>query len=253
MVFSTLFLLTALASPSPSPSPAPPADPCGGVHNDLLATLNRPTIGFSPCSVKPNDVIIEGGYANQAGGDPLVLYPQGFIRFGTGDGVEVSLIAPSGNFDSGFGAKYEFWHNERAALAVDFLYTVPTGAAGFTSGAPAETINVDYGTPISSRFGAGATVGMLSVASNSLDGETHRVTSFLPSFVVTNQWSERAQLYAEAYGSTRLRPDGGSLFGLNGGLQYLLSRQFEVDAELGRVVTDLSVSHYIGFGFGTRF
>jgi Putative MetA-pathway of phenol degradation len=250
---SPLFLLTALASPLPSPSPVASTDPCGGAHNELLATLNRPTIGFSPCSVKPHDVVIEGGYANQAGGEPLVIYPQGFIRFGTGDGLEVSLIAPSGNFDSGFGAKYEFWHNQRAALAIDALYTLPTGAAGLTSGAPAEIVNVDYATTISSRFGAGATIGVLSIAAKGLDGDTQRVTSLLPSLVVTNLWSERAQFYAEAYGSTRLRPDGGTLLGLDGGLQYLVSPEFEVDAEFGRVLTDLSASHYVGFGFGARF
>lgn len=251
MIFSTVFLLSALASPSPSPSPAP--DTCGTVHTNLLATLNRPTIGFSPCAVKTHRTVLEAGYANQAGGQPVTTYPQGFIRYGVAPNVEVDLIGPSGHFDSGFGAKLELWHNGSAAFAVDALYFVPTGAAGFTSGAPTETLNVDYGASLAQHWGIGTTLGVSNFAAQALNGSVQRVTTLLPSFVVTNPWNDRTQLYAEAYGSTKIRPDGGTLFGIDGGLQYLLSPQFEVDAEMGRIVTDISPSHYIGFGFGARF
>jgi hypothetical protein len=107
-----------------------------------------------------------------------------------------------------------------------------------------QTFNVDYSRALGSRFGFGTTVGVLHTAG---------VTAALPSVVFSNQFNARTQLYAEAYGSTKLRASGGYLFGLDGGVQYLLSPQFEVDAEIGRTRTDLAVSHYEGFGFGVRF
>ena len=69
--------------------------------------------------------------------------------------------------------------------------------------------------------------------------------------VVTDQYNSRTQLYGEAYAQTKTG-DGGSLFGLDGGVQYLLTPQLEIDVEAGRTVTDLSRNHYYGFGFGVR-
>lgn len=245
MDLGIILILTALAGPAPSPSPAaPPADPCGAAHTALLAALNRPTIGFSPCAVKPRDVVFEAGYANQTGGQSISLYPQGFLRYGVSPNLEVDFIGPSGKFDSGVGAKYEVAHDDTSALGLDLLYTMPTGSAVFSAGAPVMTFNVDYSHDVGSRFGFGTTAGIAHYGA---------VTALVPSVVFSNQFNSRAQLYAEAYASTKLRPDGGSLFGLDGGAQYLLSPQVEVDAEIGRTQTDVAASHYVGFGFGVRF
>lgn len=219
----------------------------------MLSALNRPTIGFSPCAVKPRDVVVEAGYANQSGGQALTLYPQGFIRFGAAPNLELDIVGPNGKFDSGFGLKYEIAHDAQRAYALDALYTLPTGSALYTAGAPSEQLNFDYSGPLTPGLGFGATLGVLNTAAQSLDGRTARTTSLLPSAVVTTLLNDRTQLYAEAYGSTRLRPDGGSLFGLDGGVQYLVSPQLEIDAELGRTVTGAAISHYAGIGFGLRF
>lgn len=241
-------------SPTPAPSPDPAAaDPCGGAHTALLSALNRPTIGFSPCAVKPRETVVEGGYANQSGGQPMTIYPQGFLRFGAAPGFELDVAGPNGKFDSGFGLKYEFAHDAQHAYAVDAIYTLPTGSAQFTSGAPAEQVNFDYSGPLTPGTGFGTTLGVANSAAQALDGHTARTTTFLPSAVVTTLLNDRTQLYLEGYGSTRLRPDGGSLFGLDGGVQYLISPRLEIDAELGRTVTGVAISHYAGIGFGVRF
>jgi hypothetical protein len=237
-----ILILAAVTTPAPSPTPAA-ADPCGATHTALLSAINRPTIGFSACAVKLHDIVVEAGYANQSGGQPEAVYPQGFIRYGAAPNLELDIAGPSGNFDSGFGAKYEFWHNDVAAFGADFLYTMPTGSAAFTNGVPVEALNLDYGTAISSRFGAGTTIGI------SRNGAQ---MALLPSVVVTNAFNDRTQLYAEAYGSAPLGSGSGGFFGLNGGVQYLLSPQLEIDAEMGRVVNNVNASHYIGFGFGVR-
>jgi hypothetical protein len=244
-----LIFVAAIASPAPSPSP----DPCGGGQTNLLAALNRPSIGFSACAVKKGETVIEAGYTNAAAASGLLAtYPQGFARFGVSNGLEVDAIA-GGRFDSGFGAKYEFWHDGSHALATDFLYTAPTGGKAFTAGGPTQTLNLDYSMPISSRFGLASTLGAQSDYAASLDGASGRFFSMLPSVVLSDQWNPRAQAFIEAYGQTRTRPDGGGQFGWDAALQYLLVPQLEIDVEIGHTANDVTRSHYVGFGFGARF
>ncbi|HKU67419.1 MAG TPA: transporter [Candidatus Baltobacteraceae bacterium] len=248
-----LIFTAALASPSPSPAPTAVPDPCGGEHTNLLAALNRPSIGFSPCAVKPHEGVIEAGYANAAGDTgSLATYPQGFVRYGGAPNFEVDAIA-GGRFDSGFGAKYEFWHDDARVLAADFLYTLPTGTAALTAGGPTQTLNLDYTMPLSSRFGLASTLGMQSDYAATPGGTSGRFFSVLPSLVLSDQWNPRAQAFIEAFGQTRTRPDGGAQFGLDAAFQYLLAPQLEIDLEIGRTANDVSRSHFFGFGFGARF
>jgi hypothetical protein len=243
--------VTAL-TPSPAPSASPAADPCSSSgHTSLLAALNRPTVGFSACSVKTHEFVSEFGYANQSGDFGLAQYPQGFLRYGIRPGLEVGIIGPayqtarggaSGFLDSGLGAKWEFSHTETTASAIDFLYTAPVGAMAFTAGTPSETLNFDYGATIGAQLGFGVTAGI---------ERTGGFTTLLPSLVFTKQNGSRTQLYVEAFWQTKT-PSGGSLFGTDGGLQYLLMPQLEIDVEAGRTIAPLSRNHYYGFGVGLR-
>lgn len=229
-------ILILAAAVSPSPAPTPVADPCiiDG-HTALLGALDRPTVGYSPCAVRQGEGVAEAGYQNQAGNPPLATYPQAFLRYGLGPALEADIIPPSRNgaTDTGFGVKWEAAHDARDALGFDFLYT-----------APAATVNVDYSRSLSALFGFGTTVGI---------ERTNAYTSVVPSAVLTDQFNPRAQLYAEAFGQTKTRPGGGALFGLDGGLQYLVTPAIELDLELGQTATDRSRGHYIGAGFGVRF
>jgi hypothetical protein len=182
--------------------------------------------------------VAEIGYQNNVGSDTHApQYPQGFLRFGAARNVELDV------FDSGIGAKYEMWHDSKRAFAADFLYTAPTGASGFTAGGSTETLNLDYSMPIRGNFSVASTVG----------AQSGRFFSLLPSAVVTDQWSPRAQAFIEAFGQTRTSPQGGSLFGMDAAFQYLLARNLEVDVELGRTSSDGARLHYAGFGFGAKF
>lgn len=246
-----ILIFGAMLTAAPSPSPSP--DPCGGTHSNLLAALDRPSIGYSPCAAKPHETVVEAGYSNAAGASGLLAtYPQGFIRYGAARNLEVDVLA-NGRFDSGIGAKYEWWHDDTRAFATDFLYTVPTGGAAFTAGGPIATVNADYAFPLSSRFGFAATLGAQSSYAAALNGSAGRFFSLLPSFVVSDQWNPRAQAFVELYGQTRTRPDGGALLGGDAAFQYMLAPQLELDLEMGRTANDVTRSHYVGFGFGARF
>jgi hypothetical protein len=259
-----IFAVSVAATPSPAPTSAP-ADVCGSPRSNLLAALNRPSIGFSACAAKPGDRIAELGYQNSAGNPALAQFPQGFLRFGTASNLEFDFIGPAfaseqlagirsnGAYDSGIGAKYELWHDGSRAFAADFLYTAPTGTASFTAGAPVETVNVDYTLPISSLFSVASTLGMQSDYAAAQSGRSARFFAALPSIAVTDQWNRRAQAFIETFAQTRTRPDGGALFGVDAAFQYLLLPDLEVDVETGRTVTDATRQHYVGFGFGVRF
>lgn len=252
-----LIFAAALASPSPSPLP----DACGGAQTNLLAALNRPSIGFSACAVKRGEGVAELGYQNTVGATThLGQVPQGFLRYGAAPNFEVDFIGPSygisatgarrtsGFFDSGFGAKYEAWHDGDRAFAIDLLYTVPSGKTDFSAGAPTQTLNLDYAMPISRIFSFGTTLGL----QNSYAGG--RFFSTLPSALIADQWNARTQAFLEAFAQTKIGPAGGSLFGTDVALQYLLQPALEVDAELGSVVsTPNGRSHYVGIGLGARF
>lgn len=236
-----LIFAAALASPSPSPAPsaAPPADVCGGAKSNLLAVMDRPSIGYSPCAVKPREFLGEAGWLNTSGSS-------GFLRYGVAPHVEVDGIA-GGAADSGFGLKYEWWHDGSRALATDFLYTAPTGNAAFTVGAPTETLNLDYTAPVSGNFSFATTLGAVSAYNGA------RFFSWAPSLVLSDQWNPRAQAFIEAFAQSRTRPGGGSQLGLDAALQYLITSDIELDVETGRTIDDVSRSHFIGFGFGARF
>lgn len=241
-----LIFAAVLASPSPQPSTVP-ADPCGDAHTNVLATLDRPSIGYSACAVKPGDTLLEAGYANASGaGAPTPTYPQGFLRTGVAPGVELDLLA-NGTFDSGLGAKVEFWHDGSRALAMDFLYLAPTGSPAHTAGAPVQTVNLDYSAPISPKFGAAATLGAQSGYAGG------RFFSLLPSVALSDQWNARAQAFVEAFAQTRTRPGGGALFGMDAALQYMLTPRFEADVEAGETTVDGNRSHFAGAGVGVRF
>lgn len=228
-----LILATAIA---PSPSPGPTADPCSvNGHTALLGVLNRPTIGFSACAVRRGEGVAEGGYQNQWGSPPLASYPQGFIRYGVARNFEADLAPPSrgGAAHTGFGMKWEAAHDARSALGFDLLYT-----------APAATLNVDYGRALSSVFGFGTTIGVQ---------RTTGYSALLPSAVVTNQFNSRTQLYAEAFGVTRTSVAGGGLFGVDYGVQYLVTPALELDLELGQTTNAGAHANYIGAGTGVRF
>ena len=267
MNLGIILIFAVLASPSPSPLPAvTPADPCGGGTTNLLATLNRPTIGFSACAVKPHESLWELGYVNasQSDGSHAALYPQGFIRFGGAPRLEWDIVGPNyavanaggviqrGFADAGVGAKYEFFSGPSDTAALDLLAVFPTGSPLFTAGAPVTTLNFDYGHSLSSDAGFATTIGVQSSFAQTLDGRASRFTSLLPSAAFTIQSNPRTQFYVEWYGQTRIRPDGGTLFGVNGGIQYMLRPNVEIDAEIGQTVTDLARAHYFGFGIGVR-
>ncbi len=270
---------------APAPVPSAPAaaaanDPCGGAAR-LLATLNRPTIGYSTCAVPKDSIVLEEGYQTtfQGGGSPnvTITFPQGFERVGVADRLELDLIGPNynrsntasglttGYSDLGLGFKYELPQRGRFTYAFDGLATAATGTGGFSAGGPSQTVNLDIAYSASPAIGIGTTLagsssaGFYTVGSaTAKDGRVvqkgQRFGFFLPSIVITAQIPNYYQFYAEFVGQTKLAPaQGGHVF-TDFGLQKLLGPYLEIDAEYGVSFTPLNGSRfqYAGLGAGIR-
>lgn len=254
---------------SSSPAPESTSDPCGGPGR-LLATLNRPTVGYSSCALPKGMVVLEEGYQNQSQGgkspNVLATYPQGFERVGVADRFELDLIGPAynrtrvgnaiatGYSDFGLGFKAELPQKGRFTYAVDGLFQAATGTGGFSAGGPTSVANVDIAYAASPAIGFSTTLASGVTSGMTTMGKTARYGYFLPSIVITAQIPNYYQFYAELVGQTKLGPDRGGHIFTDFGLQKLLSPNFEVDGEYGSSFPSVGEARfqYVGIGVGVR-
>ncbi len=259
------------SSPSPPASPSPePSDPCGGPSR-LLATANRPTVGYSTCAVKRDTAVFELGYQNEVQGTTSAgvvtsQVPQNFMRLGVASRFELDVIGPNyegvrtyapgsrdatiyGVTDSGLGFKYELPPTGRWAIAFDGLYTGPNGSPQLTAGNATLTGNLDAAYALSPATSAGTTIAVSSTGSNSAAGHSrYGVTT--PSFVVTTQIPHYYQFYAEYVVVSKLGPGQGDRAFTDFGVQKLLGSRTEIDVEYGHAFTGIPALRfdYIGSG-----
>jgi len=280
-------------APSPLPSglpvpgtPLTPAagtsGPCGG-QTRLLATLDRPTVGYSVCAVPTGSIVLEEGYqltSQFGGGSVAATFPQGFERFGILDRLELDIVGPNynrvrsggtlstGYNDLGIGTKYEFEPGGKVTYAIDALLLVPSGDPGFTTGGTTEQLNFDVSYPLTPNVGIAATLAGVSTygaatplaGAGGAIGVSTRAASpvgyqlFLPSAVVTFATNPSLQFYAEAVGQSKLGPAAGGRVYFDGGVQKLLGTNVEIDAEYGRAVGPIVDGRfeYFGAGLGLR-
>ncbi len=259
-----------------SPSPAPSADPCAGAGR-LLATANRPTVGFSACAVAKGTAVFELGYQNQVNGTSragsvVTQVPQAFVRLGIAQRFEVDAIGPDaetirtfapghpsatvhGLADSGIGFKYELAPSGRWLVAFDGLYTPPNGAAGVTAGGATTQANLDASYALSPSTSVGTTVAMSSTGQNDALGVHAGYGVTTPSFVLTTQLPRFYQLYAEYVYSSKIAPAQGGRAFFDAGIQKLLGRRVEMDVEYGHAVTAIRAQKfdYVGSGLVLQF
>jgi hypothetical protein len=265
---------SALADVRPSPAPVasstPAPDPCGGAGR-LLATANRPTIGYSACAVQRGTAVFELGYQNQVSGtsgagDVQSQVPQNFLRLGVAQQFELDVIGPNyertrtygggvagsvtnGVTDSGLGFKYEFTPTGRWTLGVDGLYTGPNGSTFLTAGNATYTGNLDASYTLSPATSAGTTIAVSSTGGFA-NGAHGRYGVTTPSFVVTTQIPNFYQFYAEYVLVSKIGLTQGARGFTDFGVQKLLGETTEIDVEYGHAFTGIPELKfdYIGAG-----
>ncbi|MBW4049887.1 MAG: transporter [Proteobacteria bacterium] len=248
-----------------------PVLPCGG-PSGLLGQLDRPTVGDSTCVVPQGMTVIEAGAsAGNLYGSPggrIDTLPNLELRFGLPDDSEFVWLPPDFQYQSvdaapgiapatmrGFGAttvgvKHLVGYTESWQWTDEALMTLPSGDSTFGSHGVGGALNaiVSYGT---GPLGVSLMVGVTSQTEPTAAGG-QRFQSFNPDLVVTWQSSSRLQFYAEMYAQSHSGYGLGWGTDADGGVQYLLTPDFEVDLEEGvRIQGSLGgFSNYTGVGLG---
>ena len=193
------------------------------------------------------------------------------LRWGLGDNSEFVWLPPNFNYQSvnagpgapaatvhGFGPttvgiKHSFGYTEHWQWTAEALATLPSGDSTFGSHGAGGAVNaiVSYGN---GPLGVSLMVGVTSQTEPTAAGG-RRFQSFNPDLVVTWLTTSRLQFYGEVYGQSHSGYRQGWGTDADGGLQYLVSADFEVDLEEGvRVQGDLGgFSNYTGVGLGLMF
>ena len=271
----TVLALAALAPASfPAARAAAPTPPCSG-PSGLLGQLDRPTIEDSSCVVPKGLTVLEAGAtAGNLYGSPggeIDTLPNLELRWGLGGNSELVWLPPSFQYQSvnagpggpaatmsGFGPttvgiKHTFGYTEHWQWTAETLATLPSGDSTFGSHGLGGAVNaiVSYGN---GPLGVSLMVGLTSQTEPTASGG-RRFQSFNPDLVVTWLTSSRLQFYGEVYGQSHSGYRQGWGTDADGGLQYLITADFEVDLEEGvRVQGNLGgFSSYTGVGLGLMF
>jgi hypothetical protein len=252
-------ILATAATPAPTPTP----DPCAG----LLAELNRPTVGYSPCAAERGTVVAELGYQNTQIGPSgsrttQIQIAQGFIRYGVARRFELDLVGPNdvlqrsaignsaGFTDTGIGFKYELPPASRWEVGFDGLYSTPDGARTLTAGNATYTANADVSYNLTATTSVGSTLSFAATGGSSATGVHAKYGTFTPSFLVLQQIDVATQAYVEYVDVSRLAPDAGNRAFVDVGLQRLLGSHLEVDVEYGHTLTADPTLRFIYAGAG---
>ncbi len=243
-------------------------DPCSG-SSALLAILDRPTVSDSACTVPYHQAVLEMGYqyASLTGGGSADNFPEAEWRFGLPFHNEFVFLPPNENRQhipgasslEGFsattiGIKHEVGYTRRWLGAVESLFTLPSGSPGFGSAGLTVALNGILSYATSANTSVSLQLGATSQTNPVLAGGG-RYASVNPD--VTFTWQPRwdLQLYGEVFGQSRTGPGLGAGFDADGGVQYLVTPDWEVDLEEGtRLSGNLGgFTHYFGAGTGLIF
>ena len=267
--------LAALAPASfPAAHAATPTPPCSG-PSGLLGQLDRPTVEDSSCVVPKGMTVLEAGAtAGNLYGSPggeIDTLPNLELRWGLGGNSELVWLPPNFNYQSvnagpagpavtmhgvgptTVGIKHSFGYTEHWQWTAEALATLPSGNSTFGSHGAGGAVNaiVSYGN---GPLGVSLMVGVTSETEPTASGG-RRFQSFNPDLVVTWLTTSRLQFYGEVYGQSHSGYRQGWGTNADGGLQYLINPDFEVDLEEGvRIQGDLGgFSNYTGVGLGLMF
>jgi len=248
-------------------------DPCAG-PGAMLDLLDRPTVGDSPCVVKPGQTVLETGVARYTlyGLSGYTWgYPQLELRWGLPWNNELVLLPPnisrvvmraasgdkisSGGSASVLGIKHEFGYNNHWLWAGETLVTLPSGSPSLGSASTGYAVNGIVSYSVTPAFGLTLMLGGAHYAQpRTVQGGAY-YWSLNPDLVAAWQTAPDFQLYAEVYGQNHTGPGQGSGYNVDGGIQYLVNPDFELDAELGRRLSGnlAGWSDYLGVGVGLLF
>lgn len=250
--FIGLISLQAFADPMLTPCTNSPT---------VLTYLNRPNNADSACTVPFKNLLFEMGYlySDLSGGGNGQEFPQLSIRFGLPKDTELVILTPNYNLQttdpsSGFdttwvGLKHQALYSQNWVFSLEG-YVIPTsGSNAFGSDDVGGVINGIFAYTFNSAISMTFMLG-LNTQTTPPDSGGERYNFLSPNLVLTWQVDERLQTYAEIFGQTQTAPGEGAGFNMDLGVLYLLKKNIEIDAEIGRRLTGNlgGYNTYIGAG-----
>ncbi len=216
---------------------------------------NRPGFSFSTVTVDKGLWQLETGldYTRIGSGRSTTSLPAAELRWGVAEQVEVFLSGlnwtdrstgaggASGLNDFNVGTKIRVTGRDKVTqMAVLLQVSVPAGEDGFTS---------DRWDPTAAFVWAHN--GAFPIAG------TVKVSKFRGGYQLDNglklpfSFGERHSVFAEW--EANVPENGGNSHWLNGGWQYLLAEQMQLDLNLGLGLNDRAADYRLGIGFSYRF
>ena len=237
-----------------------------GSAKEPLVT-DRPDFTESSNTVGSGVFQLEGGvsFTKFRNGTKVTTVGEILARWGVAENLELRFQLPTyswersggsdgtGFLDSGIGLKYElaqgrgggFIGGMEASLIAST--TMPTGTSDSASSQwqPAAVIAASW--ELGRSVGIGSNLGIARPAD-----DENRYTSLWVSVALGVGLTEAASVFFELYGFNREEERGPSTATIQVGYVYLVSPDFQLDARVGRRLTDRGVDFLIGAGLSWR-
>lgn len=261
MLKKILLLLVTLIISTSNGAYAVAASPCSG-PTSLLNIVNRPTNADSACVVPYKKLFIQTGFQYQELLDSNGIQqnlPNAVVSLGLPNETEFAVVLPNyihqsnaptqGSTATSFGIKHELGYNNKWIIAVEAYITPPSGSATFGSAGTGIAINGIMNYSMNTKLSLSGMLGGSMQTEPRLSGGG-RYSSINPDLVVSYSLKDQLNLFAELYGQNQTAPEQGWGWNSDLGVQYLLTPNVVLDAEVGKRLRGAlgSFEQYLGGG-----
>ncbi len=260
LAFAVACELATTATPARA---ATDADPCASLSN----LVSRPTAATAACAVKPGDGLLETGSTvtstGGGGGTTTALLPQANLRLGVAPRLEIDLVPPSyerqsgsppatGTSDAFAGFKYQIGATSKMIYGVNVLSTLDTGSVDFSANGDGVLANVNAALSLSPAIGLFATFGY-NAQSGGTRPNPERYRGFDPALGATVAVPLGLTVFAEGFGASSTAPGGSGLYGFDTGLQKDIGPRVQLDVNLFEYPRLQTGAHQSSIGFGAAY
>ena len=243
-------------------SPAQTVPPSCLGDTNMINIIDRPSVGYSPCTVGNKTLYIESGFSYQkftpsGYGHNL---PQTEMRFGILENTEIDFFPPNyleqnNSSQSGFsptslGLKSILYFDSHQIVTAQGYVTPPSGSPSFGTVNTSYLINGIYAYNFDSGFSVFTTLGVAANAAAPSYPQKNYYT-FNPLIDIGLPITQKISGYLEVFSQSRTAIDQGWGVSMDGGLLFLVDKHLTLDVSAGQRISGYlgAVDHYYGAGF----
>lgn len=240
------------------------ADTTDSCARTILDIFKRPTVITGPCVTPQGKATFESGiqfleYSNNSHGWTA---PQTKLRIGLPWRNELGLVFPneitnsktaSGTNASQIYLKHQIYYGKNWSTGVRVIFIPKSGSKINGTAHNGVTLNGLLGY-VQGRFNATAMLSYSSYSTPIASGGK-QYSTISPDIALGYYANDWVELYAEIYGQFNTSPSKGPGYNGDGGLLFLITKNFEVDIEMGNRLSGQleNFNVYYGTGFSYLF